>query len=443
MSRKTAETPRVTRKHVALARQERRATTAILVASGVLLIALLTLLGLGIGERLGITGRPAVSVNGDPISRAELTARTSLRRANLLQQRQQAVDLMGLFAGNPDIRQSLQQQVSQIDAQVNDTATLSSNTLQSLIQARLIRQEAQKRGIEVTQGDIDAAIREAFGFYPDGTPTASPTPTIDATLTAQVPPTATLQPTKAGTGTATSAPTGTATLPPVTPTSVTPTTTPAGSPTPVPTSTVYTLEAFQAEYRSYVDNAKKDLGVSEKYLRDQFADNLYQQRLLESFTADVAPTEEQVHAKHILVADQAIAEGLLTQVQQGASWDDLAAKNSLDTSNKDQGGDLGWFGPGVMVPPFEEAAFSGAVGQIVGPVESPFGWHLIWILDRKQVKLSPAAISDAATRAFQNWLTSAIQSATIDYDPALFPPTATVTMTVTEAAATPNVTTTP
>jgi peptidylprolyl isomerase/peptidyl-prolyl cis-trans isomerase D len=91
------------------------------------------------------------------------------------------------------------------------------------------------------------------------------------------------------------------------------------------------------------------------------------------------------HARHILFpTDQAAqAEAVKAQIESGqTTFSQAAAAHSQDTSNKDRGGDLGWFGPGAMVAPFEEAVMSAPVGQVAGPVETQFGHHLILVEDR-------------------------------------------------------------
>ncbi|MEM8601867.1 MAG: peptidylprolyl isomerase, partial [Bacteroidota bacterium] len=91
-----------------------------------------------------------------------------------------------------------------------------------------------------------------------------------------------------------------------------------------------------------------------------------------------APADGQtVRARHILVEDEATAQNLLGQLEQGVAFEALAAQHSTDTSNKDQGGDLGWFGEGRMVPEFQAASFAAPVGEVVGPVQTQFGYHLI------------------------------------------------------------------
>lgn len=91
----------------------------------------------------------------------------------------------------------------------------------------------------------------------------------------------------------------------------------------------------------------------------------------------------QVRARHILVADQKTANTVLAKLKSGGSWDALAKQYSTDPSTKDKGGELGFFGRGQMVPQFQDAAFGANVGQIVGPVKSPFGYHVIQVEEKK------------------------------------------------------------
>jgi foldase protein PrsA len=185
------------------------------------------------------------------------------------------------------------------------------------------------------------------------------------------------------------------------------------------------------------------LRVGESYIRDSFAEDLYQQRLRESFRASISIDEEQVWAKHILVAEEGVAQAALSRLQAGESWDELAAGLSLDTSNRDRGGDLGWFSRGAMVDAFEEAAFAGNVGEVVGPVRTEFGWHLILIVDHAQRRLDSAAYETAVDRAFSAWLAEALDQAELQFDPLIVPPTATVTVSPVPPTEAPGPTGTP
>jgi foldase protein PrsA len=95
---------------------------------------------------------------------------------------------------------------------------------------------------------------------------------------------------------------------------------------------------------------------------------------------------EQVKARHVLVADAKTAQTVLAKLKadpSDANWATVAKQYSTDPSSKDKGGDLGYIGRGQMVPAFQDAAFSAKVGQIVGPVHSQFGYHVIQVEDRK------------------------------------------------------------
>ncbi|MGE5638464.1 MAG: SurA N-terminal domain-containing protein [Clostridia bacterium] len=89
--------------------------------------------------------------------------------------------------------------------------------------------------------------------------------------------------------------------------------------------------------------------------------------------------DEQRRASHILVKDKAQADKLLAEVKQNpARFGELAKKYSQDSGSAEKGGDLGWFGPGMMVKPFEEAVFAmKKEGEIAGPVQSEFGYHIV------------------------------------------------------------------
>ncbi|CAM8670302.1 SurA Parvulin-like peptidyl-prolyl isomerase [Paracoccaceae bacterium] len=97
---------------------------------------------------------------------------------------------------------------------------------------------------------------------------------------------------------------------------------------------------------------------------------------------DAAPQTEY-NAAHILVADEAKAKELLAELEAGADFAELAKTNSTDTGSGAVGGDLGWFGLGMMVKPFEEAVVAAEVGKVAGPVQSDFGFHLILVKETR------------------------------------------------------------
>lgn len=94
--------------------------------------------------------------------------------------------------------------------------------------------------------------------------------------------------------------------------------------------------------------------------------------------------EEMIRAAHILVDEEEQAKELLAAIENGADFHELASVNSKCPSGS-RGGDLGDFGRGQMVPEFEQAAFALNIGEISGVVKTQFGYHLIKLLDKKDV----------------------------------------------------------
>ena len=88
----------------------------------------------------------------------------------------------------------------------------------------------------------------------------------------------------------------------------------------------------------------------------------------------------KIRASHILVKTEEEAKKVLEEIKNGADFAKLASEHSMCPSGRD-GGDLRFFGRGMMVKPFEEAAFALKKGEVSEPVETQFGWHLIKLTD--------------------------------------------------------------
>jgi peptidyl-prolyl cis-trans isomerase SurA len=130
---------------------------------------------------------------------------------------------------------------------------------------------------------------------------------------------------------------------------------------------------------------------------------------------------EQTRARHILLRlspqlSQAQAVAQLTQLRQrivaGNTSFEAAARDLSQDGSAQQGGDLGWSSPGMFVPEFEEALDRLKVLEIGMPVVSRFGVHLMQVMERRSVELTPAQLREAmraelrakrAEEAFQNW----------------------------------------
>jgi len=97
---------------------------------------------------------------------------------------------------------------------------------------------------------------------------------------------------------------------------------------------------------------------------------------------------ESVKASHILVDDEETANKILDEIKAGLAFEDAAKNNSKCPSNTN-GGDLGYFTRGKMIPEFEKVAFELKEGEISQPVKTQFGYHIIKLVDRKQPSISP------------------------------------------------------
>jgi len=143
---------------------------------------------------------------------------------------------------------------------------------------------------------------------------------------------------------------------------------------------------------------------------------------------------EQVEARHILVKTKAEAEkvrALLVADPSDANWKKVAKEYSVDPGSKDNGGSLGTFPRGRMVPAFEKVAFSLKVGEISQPVKTQFGWHVIQVL--KKIPGSKKTLEQARglieqqlkyqkeAKAWQDWLKKAEEEMDIVYAPGYDP----------------------
>lgn len=121
----------------------------------------------------------------------------------------------------------------------------------------------------------------------------------------------------------------------------------------------------------------------------------------DKFVAEFTPADE-IRASHILVAEEAEANAIKAELDGGADFATLAKEKSIDPGAAN-GGDLGFFGKGMMVAPFEAAAFALAdVGQVSAPVQSQFGWHIIRLEEKRQS--APPAFEQVAGQLQQQLL---------------------------------------
>ena len=383
------------KKHVARLERERRQIKLIqYIAIGVV-AAVILLLAYGYLDVNYLQARqPVAEVNGEKITTKEFQARVVLQRNDLLTQ------YMG-YLQNQDLYQQfgidVSTQLQQIESSLNTPSIVGQQVLDALIGEALIRQESDRRGISVSEDEVEKFKREQFNFFPDGTPTPTITPTQ---ATGSYP---TLSPEQLAWVTATPVPTQGPTVTPPPTATVDPAFTPPATSTPAPTATPYTLESYQSRVEEVL-TSMEEVGLTEEQYYRLFETGLLRTKLIEDVTADMPAEEEQVWARHILVADEESANAVIERLNNGEDFATLAVELSEDTGSGTVGGDLGWFGKGQMVPEFEAAAFSLKDGEISKPVQSNFGWHIIQKLGSAKIPLSASAYDQARQSAFDEFL---------------------------------------
>lgn len=150
--------------------------------------------------------------------------------------------------------------------------------------------------------------------------------------------------------------------------------------------------AFKKRMAFVEDQVLQDFWIQREIARQVTAEKLqkrYEERLKQM------PTEEEVHARHILVSTEDEAKALIAEIKKGAAFDKLAKEKSTDKASGAEGGDLGWFKKSDMVKEFADAAFNLKKGELTEtPVKTQFGYHVIKVEDRR--KAPPPAFEEMA-----------------------------------------------
>ncbi|MCC6147923.1 MAG: peptidylprolyl isomerase [Anaerolineaceae bacterium] len=393
----------VSKKHLARLDRENRQQRILQIGAAIVIVLVIGIISFGILDQTVLLNNKAVArVENDKITVAEFEKQVKFARWQMIKQYESTLQIYQMLGADPNYGASFLNNLRQIQSQLSpeNAATQASTVLEQLITNRIIKHEAEKRGFTVSEAEVQEALHTAFNYFPNGEPTPTAVPSLMATSTLS-PLQLTLAP---PTATPTALPTPEASEPPAETPANTPTTDPAlPTATPFPTSTPYTESGFQQAVEDYLAQLK-DIGFTESDLRQLVYNNLLHNKVYDAITADISREEEQVWARHILLKDEPTAQALLKRIKNGEDWNKLAAEFSQDTSNKDKGGDLGWFGKGKMVPEFEEAAFKLDIGQISDPVQTQFGYHIIQVLGHEVRPLTDTEYTTLRQQAFDEWV---------------------------------------
>ena len=158
--------------------------------------------------------------------------------------------------------------------------------------------------------------------------------------------------------------------------------------------------------------AAEDRALQTAMLNKEVGPSVTEEAVHARYDQDIAgkPGEEEVHAKHILVDNEAEAKKIIAQLKAGGDFSALAKQYSKDPSGAQQGGDLGFFKKDEMVPEFAAAAFALQPGQVSPePVHTQFGWHVILLVERRRAE--PPSFDQAHDELRQKMIQEGVQKA--------------------------------
>jgi parvulin-like peptidyl-prolyl isomerase len=180
--------------------------------------------------------------------------------------------------------------------------------------------------------------------------------------------------------------------------------TPEPEPTPSEEDLRATATANQTQHEDLLLN---EAGLSHDEFVEMFIiPDIARERIQDRLAEEVPVRTEQVRAAHILVATEEAARLIYEDlIDSGRDFAEVAEAQSTDSQTAPNGGDLGWFPRGVMVPEFNEVVFDLDQGQISEPFQTEFGWHIATVQERdddRPVELS--ILNQLRQQAFQEWL---------------------------------------
>lgn len=471
-----------TLKQQRLERREREQHRNLYIGVGIAVGAAIIFMIIGLVAEFALRpGRTVATVGEDRIVARDFWKRVKLEQNQLqnalsfYQFQEQQLGNQGFFTN----------QISQLQSTLVSPFALGQQALDQMIEEKIIEREAAARSIMVSDEEVEEALREEIAasvgtvtgpqatatweawaeataeaalWTPTPAATEIPAPAAAVTTTTSL--TGTDGLTETGALTETAAVSEAAPADVVAPVSESAEITPTATAAPLPTPAVITDTAFTEGLSAFEQNLRETAGMTLDDYREVIRARLLRERLAEVIAAEeVAATEEQVRARHILVSEieptptatavpegeptpeptptatavpagepaptatpaprtredaLALAQEIRQQIVDGADFAEMAALYSDDTSNKDNGGDLGWFNRQMMVEPFTEAAFALPVGEVSEPVSTTFGVHLIQVDEKDPERAKDAGqLEQERSQAFDSWLQEQIAAANV------------------------------
>jgi len=366
----------LTRKQISRLERERRMERALIISVIALAVIVVGVLATGlIIEHVVKARAPVAVVNGVPIRAGDFQARARFIRVQLTQRlaqmraERQSVDTSQ--EGADYFLNYLDGQITQLEQQLSlaNAQAIGEQALDSLILYELARQEADRRGIVVTEDEVQRDLELGFGYdrsaasADDASATPSATEVISPAIVSE------------------------------------------------PTATPISAEEFQARYEQVLTELLKPNKISERQYRSWVAGDLLVERLREAMAAELPAEQEQFKLRLLTVQDEQLAQELAARLDAGESMDTFSEEFEAAQETPGYVTELEWFPRGLLEDglgtELTELAFTLPVGAHSSAFPSPDGgyYYIIEVLGREVRPLDEAARKELANRAFEAWFT--------------------------------------
>jgi hypothetical protein len=397
--REEEEARRLSRKEVLLERKERRQNRQVYTAVGAIVALLaVVLVAALISEFLIRPRQPVAVVNGQQITIREWQNRVVLQRAQLIMSLE---DLTDTFDGNIGL---VQQYAGQQINILMDAPTLAQIVLDSMIEEQIVRQEAEARGITVSEADVQAEIEANYNYFGGDLPTPMPTPTETVVPTPSLTPIPTAVLTEV---VAVDTPAPTPTLGPTA--------------TPLPTATAVSEAGFRSQYQELIGRLRR-LGVDEASFREAIRANIYRERLMEMLATEAELPTRDEHASFYYLRFDNAAEANEAQAQIATTgflpvWNTIRSlPRDVETPSTASAGEILWRTRDNLATAFPESLVTAVFTLPLGTTSDvlvqegddaagqPTVYYLIQPSGREMRELSEAFLQREQQQYLANWV---------------------------------------
>lgn len=383
MTKKARRAPQqqLTRKQRSRLEEERRMERILIWGVSIVAVLIVGVLGYGVvAERIIEPREPVAIVDETPITTADFEARVKFRRLqlrnqlNYLYQQQQAMAGQESESGGQSLQDYFQQQINNLQSQLSpeNAETLGEQVLDQMVQERLVRQEAERRDIDVSAEEVQSEIHANFGYEPDATPVPTVSPPVTATESL---------------------------------------TTSEAAPAPTPTQ--MTEADFRELYNQYMQQGLKPIGVSEQQYRSWVEASLLSEKLQADMKEELPQQADQVKLQFLSVNSEEQADELADRLDSGEDFEALAEEIEADEESPGSSSELSWLPQDSLAARLgEETAatvFDLEVGEHTEPItlgEQSQTYYIFQVTGHEERELDAAILDQMAQERFQSWLES-------------------------------------